>query len=508
MKSASPALTNFLLNIQDRVPETTANFWMEDLYSFILGNAFIVVNFNSILVGGTYDMTANLPTIGTNTSVFLVDLGVKEQLNYAPLTWIPSGSPAIGQYTVNNSTGVYTFNASDSGNKLISYGFYIGPVVPQVFALTSGMRDISYAGTTYQGGNDFSTVGVISRSKLKTTIGLAVDQVDCTLNALPTMQIPNGVPILTAMAQGYFDGASVLIQRIIMPTYGDTSLGTIIQFKGTVGDVTEMGRTHCKFQIRSRLELLNTPLPRNLLSPSCRHVLYDAGCLLSQNSFSTSGIIQTGSNMSQIITNLTQPAQAPGPTSNPSLSLASPAGVNLNARIEWVRQTYVYSFGESLPGPEVNSGSISGAKLLVVASPGSAPSVLGWNCYIGDAPGDEQLQNGSPISIGTPFTENVNGFTTGSPVPILATNGYYSQGVVVFTSGLNSGLQRVVQTYTNNGSNNVLNIIPPLPNMPSAGDTFTVSAGCDKRSSTCNLKFSNLLHFGGFSYIPDPSITV
>jgi uncharacterized phage protein (TIGR02218 family) len=40
------------------------------------------------------------------------------------------------------------------------------------------------------------------------------------------------------------------------------------------------------------------------------------------------------------------------------------------------------------------------------------------------------------------------------------------------------------------------------PNPIEAGDTFTVSAGCDKRFETCREKFANALNFRGFPHMP------
>jgi uncharacterized phage protein (TIGR02218 family) len=34
------------------------------------------------------------------------------------------------------------------------------------------------------------------------------------------------------------------------------------------------------------------------------------------------------------------------------------------------------------------------------------------------------------------------------------------------------------------------------------GDTFTVTAGCDKRFATCVQKFDNAVNFRGFPHIP------
>src|SRR5208282_5882178 len=154
--------------------------------------------------------------------------------------------------------------------------------------------------------------------------------------------------------------------------------------------------------------------------------------------------------------------------------------------------------GESLPGPEV-SLALGGNQLLIVSPPSSVAGAIGWNCYIGNAPGDEMLQNYTPLGFSTSFTEAFTGPSQGSPPPLLATNGYFALGVITFTSGINYGLSFVISLYDNllNGatiSDNVLHLIPPLPNTPVPGDTFICQSGCDHRISTCVNKFDNLIH--------------
>jgi hypothetical protein len=577
MKGASPALTAFLLNIQDRVPGTPASFYAEDLYTVVLGNGFIVVRQRFTPVGGIVQV--NAPPVGTGAGFFVADLGVT-YIDYTPLT---PGTVGPFGYTVNVSNGVGVYHFADNTVKLISYAFGIGIIPPVLQFWTSGAFPLLWAGNTYSAAGPF-----LNRSMIKSSVGLTVDSVEIELAATPSMSFPEPiVPLLQAMVQGYFDGAAVLVQRIIMPNYGNMSLGTVIQFKGTVADVTEVSRVGAKFEVRSRLELLNQPLPRNLYQPSCRHTLYDIGCTLKQTAFTFATTVVAGSNKSVINTPLTQPARTPGPTNAPTLSISvPPRGVNLTERNEFVVITYVNSLGESLSSPEaistfgvvtsifavqpgsgyisvprvtISGGGGSGAKatailsngqiagfnltaigsgytspptvtidapplggtqataltsiqgipsiaLVVVHSPPPGPAgTIGWNCYIGTAPGDEMLQNATPIPIGQNYTEPTTGAVQGSPPPLLATNGYFSQGVVAFTSGPNMGLSRVITLHLNGG---VLNIIPPLPFTPLVGDNISVSAGCDKRSSTCNLKFQNLIHFGGMPYIPDPSLAL
>jgi uncharacterized phage protein (TIGR02218 family) len=79
-------------------------------------------------------------------------------------------------------------------------------------------------------------------------------------------------------------------------------------------------------------------------------------------------------------------------------------------------------------------------------------------------------------------------------------DGYYDNGQIVFTSGVNSGLVKAVRLY----SGRVIYFNSPLPFAPNAGDTFTVYPGCDKTQSTCQNKFNNLQNFGGYPYVPAP----
>jgi uncharacterized phage protein (TIGR02218 family) len=41
-----------------------------------------------------------------------------------------------------------------------------------------------------------------------------------------------------------------------------------------------------------------------------------------------------------------------------------------------------------------------------------------------------------------------------------------------------------------------------MPQPISAGDTFIVTPGCDKRFTTCQAKFANAVNFRGFPHMP------
>lgn len=103
------------------------------------------------------------------------------------------------------------------------------------------------------------------------------------------------------------------------------------------------------------------------------------------------------------------------------------------------------------------------------------------------------------------FGVNAN-VTAGSTVRVLNTSlaqaaGWASLGTVKFTSGALNGKSFSVREHDAGG---VLQPIIPFPVAPANGDTCTVYPGCDKQQSTCQTKFNNLIHFGGWPYVPVP----
>jgi uncharacterized phage protein (TIGR02218 family) len=80
----------------------------------------------------------------------------------------------------------------------------------------------------------------------------------------------------------------------------------------------------------------------------------------------------------------------------------------------------------------------------------------------------------------------------------------YTQGKLLFTSGINNGLAFTVKTVSGNG----LTLAYPMEDVPSIGDTFTVYFGCDHSMGTCRDKFNNLQNFRGFPFIPPPTFSV
>ncbi len=157
------------------------------------------------------------------------------------------------------------------------------------------------------GGNTFLSVGPrMERGAAKQVIGTQVDTMELTLYP-DTTDLVNGIPFLSAIVGGAFDGATVQLERAFMATWGDTTAGTVMLFYGSCSDV-DYSRTSVKFTVKSYLELLNIQMPRNLYQPPCNHTLYDTGCGLSKAAYTVSGTTNAGATNVAIPNGLAQAA--------------------------------------------------------------------------------------------------------------------------------------------------------------------------------------------------------
>lgn len=245
-------------------------------------------------------------------------------------------------------------------------------------------------GFTYNGNTYLANSVLVDGLKYKASIGLEVDQQQITVSALATDTITGGAPFLQSLRDGAFDGCEIERDRVFFSDrLGGTAVGSVVLFKGRLGNVDSIGRTSAKLTVNSDLVLLDIDMPRNIYQPTCLHTLYDSGCTLVKNAF--------GSN-----------------------------------------------------------GTCGG---------GTTASVINW----------------------TGATAN------------------FVQGSITFTSGVNDGVTATVNSAVTATS---LALRYPLQSVPASGDGFTVYYGCDHTPGTCNSKFSNLVNFRGFPYVPPPQMAV
>ena len=78
----------------------------------------------------------------------------------------------------------------------------------------------------------------------------------------------------------------------------------------------------------------------------------------------------------------------------------------------------------------------------------------------------------------------------------------FTSGKLAFTSGANDGLAVEVKTHRVASDGVHIELWQQMPEPIEAGDSFTVTAGCDKRFATCRDRFANAVNFRGFPHIP------
>lgn len=85
---------------------------------------------------------------------------------------------------------------------------------------------------------------------------------------------------------------------------------------------------------------------------------------------------------------------------------------------------------------------------------------------------------------------------------------WFTAGTVRFTSGANTGRVAQVKRHTLADSSAGFELWQALSQPIAAGDSFTVTPGCDKQFSSCKSKFANAVHFRGCPYMPGTGVAL
>ncbi|KAF0227835.1 MAG: protein transfer agent-like [Beijerinckiaceae bacterium] len=126
------------------------------------------------------------------------------------------------------------------------------------------------------------------------------------------------------------------------------------------------------------------------------------------------------------------------------------------------------------------------------------------NAELGDARCGVDLSTPPFAITGVVLTTDGRNGLTASAVENAVT-GLFSRGIVTFTGGANAGMSVIVKDHRAGGE---LVFWQGLVRPLAPGDTFSVTAGCDKRFSTCRDRFVNAANFRGFPFIPAPEFVL
>jgi uncharacterized phage protein (TIGR02218 family) len=79
---------------------------------------------------------------------------------------------------------------------------------------------------------------------------------------------------------------------------------------------------------------------------------------------------------------------------------------------------------------------------------------------------------------------------------------WFTRGLLEFTSGANAGRGFEIKRHTLAGTVALIELWQEPVWSPAAGDSFAVTAGCDKQPGTCASRFANIANFRGFPHMP------
>jgi uncharacterized phage protein (TIGR02218 family) len=120
---------------------------------------------------------------------------------------------------------------------------------------------------------------------------------------------------------------------------------------------------------------------------------------------------------------------------------------------------------------------------------------------LGDARCTVDLDN--PLYRGTGSVLSVSGSSNFAAAGLEGfADGWFTAGKLSWTSGANMGLAVEVKVHRAADDGVHLSLWQAVPEPIADGDAFIVSAGCDKRYSTCRDRFANTVNFRGFPHIP------
>ena len=162
-----------------------------------------------------------------------------------------------------------------------------------VYRWTSTDVSVTYGGNTWlaQSPN-------LARSSISVRNTVEVPELKVILSALDD-DFVGGSNIKQLIHEGALDGARLKLERLVMPTPGNTSLGPpTVMFDGRVGQV-QITATGAVIQVKGDVVVMNQYAPRNIFQASCQWAFCDAGCTLNAATYTWNFTVSgTGSTIS------------------------------------------------------------------------------------------------------------------------------------------------------------------------------------------------------------------
>lgn len=365
----------------------------------------------------------------------------------------------------------------------------------KIYGFTDHNQNINFENTLFLANSGYTA------SNIKTSSGLNVDNLEITSNLAGVSTSYNDVlnsSIISEidLATGLWDQAEI---QIFMLNYNDLTMGKIWLKRGNIGEVTS-GRTSYTAELRGLSQALQQNIGR-LYTPSCIANLGDSKCGVNLSNFTFNGSVTTFIDQhSWIDTSLNQ-------TNSSKVSSINNIGIGNITYIQ--SNNHGFTSGDQITFSgitgscyqlngitatvnyiDANNFSVSiDSENFVYFVPGSSPAIKKNTSY---SNGFISTFNGSS------WNTNGGSYIGGGKITSATSSEYFTGGLITWTSGNNKGLSMEVKKYNPNYIYLHQKMILPI----SVGDTYIISAGCDKKSSTCFSRFNNIKNYRGFNLIP------
>lgn len=318
-----------------------------------------------------------------------------------------------------------------------------------IFAFTDYDRPITYSGNTYQPAGGYTHSQIDMGSDLSTSnleMGALFDSSTITQASLES---------------GQWDFANV---QCLLVNYNDLTMGAVVLEAGYIGKI-EIKNGSYTAELRGLAQVVQQELGQ-VYSPGCRAVFGDSRCTINTAPLTFTGSVQS-----------------------------------VNSAVSWNDSTLT-QVGPTVPFVDTRGRRIpSTGPYTIKVVPPTGGAFVADNGVRDDA--------GNAWTIGTgnyQYTYASDGTYTFAPgmalyevfINYTYSIGYFAYGSVKWLTGQNAGFKQDVKTF----APGVVTLAMAMPYAIAVGDTYTITAGCDRQFGTCRDRYNNIIHFRGEPYVP------
>lgn len=333
------------------------------------------------------------------------------------------------------------------------------------FDLETFVTDMGYGappGIVDTGTQTYLATSSFSASDVSTAAALNIDNMQI-VGVLDSVSITED-----DLRSGVWDYARFCV---FLVNYADLTMGAVILRVGKLGDVTVNRQTYVA-EMSGLLRAFQLAIGR-LTSPLCDADVFDTRCTKNPAAFTVTGTL-TG--VSTDGTTLFDTARLEAGPSSPTVGIASITNANPGV---------VTMDDDSLGIVNFQTVTLSGIHGPVALNGVTVARNVSSTTF--------------ELPVDTSNTTDYPAYTTPhGTVSTVGTSGYFDAGKITMTSGPNNGRSMEVRSYVPGQ----WTLFLPFPVVCTVGDTYTMSAGCNKEIlGDCLTKYANTVNHRGFPWL-------